>query len=195
MKKTSQAIATELATLESRRESLSTDTEAARVKLDAAREQLVRSATGAKQVTAAQAEYSALNEALKSLDERIETKRTELDAALADEEKRAVAARDAELKATCERLQSEHDADAVELDAVINAFTARVLARSREFNQAMRERFSFLPAHQRANTIVERSWSKSLQYPTLQFGEAIHAAINRAAREADRHRARGTRAA
>jgi DNA repair exonuclease SbcCD ATPase subunit len=191
----SKQISTELEQLEARRESLAAERDAARLKLSEAREGLITGAAKVASVTAAQSTFTALAESLDELDERIAERRTELDAALADEEKRAVAARDAELKATCERLQSEHDADAVELDAVINAFTARVLARSREFNQAMRERFSFLPAHQRANTIVERSWSKSLQYPTLQFGEAIHAAINRAAREADRHRARGTRAA
>jgi ribosome-associated translation inhibitor RaiA len=191
----SKQISTELDTLEARRAQLHVELEAARTRLTDARAGLVTGKVKVSSVTEAQSTFTALDEALTELDSRITKRRAELDAALADEKKRALAARDEQLKATRARLQSEHDADATELDASINAFTARALARSREFHAAGREIFSHLPEQSRASLMIQRSWDEGLKYPALQSVQEIASAVSRAAREADRHRVRGIRAA
>jgi predicted nucleic acid-binding Zn-ribbon protein len=67
----------ELKALEARRETLASDVEAARGKLDAARGALV-SGTDAGKVTAAQSTFNALSEAVDALDARITNSRAQL---------------------------------------------------------------------------------------------------------------------
>ena len=82
----------ELKTLEARRETLASDVEAARRKLDVARGALV-SGTDAGKVTAAQSTYTALDEAVDALDARIKDSRAQLAEAERVTELRAEAAR------------------------------------------------------------------------------------------------------
>jgi hypothetical protein len=181
MKQPSETISTELEQLEARRESLAADTEAARVKLDAAREQLVSSATGAKQVTQAQAEYSALDEALKSLDERIETKRTKRDATRAAELKEANRLRHAELGQTRRALQSEYDEAAAAADAQLAEVAERLLDLRRRDAEARTAMETIYPS---AAAFTDRG----LIDRPLRFGVALAQAVGVISSERDRTR-------
>ena len=83
--KTSETITEELRALESRRAELATDVEAACQDLAARREGLVSGSVSVEQVTAAQAKYTALAEALGTLDTRIAASREALAAAEQEE--------------------------------------------------------------------------------------------------------------
>ncbi len=83
----------ELKRLEARRETLASDVEAARGKLDAARGALVSGTLDAGKVTAAQSTYTALSEALAALDVHIKDSRAQLAEAERVAELRAEAAR------------------------------------------------------------------------------------------------------
>jgi len=181
MRQPSKAISTELEQLESRRESLSTDTEAARVKLDSAREQLVSSATGAKQVTQAQAEYSALSEALTALDERIETKRTELDETSAAEAKEANSLRHAELGQKRTELQNEYDEVCKTADAQLAEVAAHMLDLRRRDAEARAAMEAIFPS-------VAAFTDRGLVDRPLRFGVPLAQAVGVISSERERER-------
>jgi hypothetical protein len=181
MKETSQAIATELATLEARRESLSTDTEAARLKLSEAREGLITGAAKVASVTAAQSTFTALAESLDELDERIAERRDVLDATRAAELKEANSLRHAELGQKRTELQKVYDATRETADAQLAEVAALMLDLRRRDAEARREMEAIYPS-------VATFTDRGLQDRTLRFGGAIAQAVQIVTNEADRER-------
>jgi hypothetical protein len=189
MKEKSETISTELEQLEARRESLSTDTEAARLKLSEAREGLITGATGAKQITAAQAEYSALSEAVTALDERIEARREDLASARKDEQRAADLARTAEISAERFALQAE-------LQSIVEAGNAVLVRAVADYKErfarwlALRSEAEVISSQTSGSDVTRANFRRDeLQLPSVEpFGAAVYLALQIDANHSDRER-------
>jgi chromosome segregation ATPase len=177
----SEKIEREIADLQKRREALAFDAATAQRDLEDARKGLVSGKAKAPQVTSAQSTFTALNEALSSVDAQLEELRAQLAQAHAAESEQAKAARIKELNATMSRTQSEYDSLREEAGRALAGFAERVIELRTTYANASREVGSLRGG--------ERAWTRhEMRYSPMPpgYAQALEVAVGSLAHERDR---------
>ncbi len=177
-------LAAEIKKLDERRATLADDVERARGELDASRDGFVSGKSDVSQVTVAQSTYSALSEALATLDARITEKRGQLEEARDEEQRQQRAARIAELRGEQERLQNEYDQVRAEASETVGKAAAKMIELGQKFHAATKEISDLSPAS--PSTAISRE--RGLTDKPLQFGELLLIAARILWNEEDRLR-------
>ncbi len=179
--KSAKDLTAELKTLEARRATLAADVEKSRRALDAGRAGLIGGKVKVTEVTATQSTFTALNEALSSVDAQLEELRAQLAQAHAAESEQAKAARIKELNATMSRTQSEYDALREEAGRALAGFAERVIELRTTYTNASREVGSLRGG--------ERAWTRhEMRCSPMPHGyaQALEVAVGSLAHERDR---------
>jgi chromosome segregation ATPase len=178
--RTPKTVEKEIDAAQARREVLTGDESRAQAAERAAQQALIAGAGDVGAVTSAQGTATALTTAVAAMDARLSELRTELEEARAGEQAAATRARTAELRQQREELQGEWDSQHAAADAALRQTVARLHDISQRDADASRELAQLVPGA----TVRDRG----LVTPPLEFGEAIHAALQHAHNEADRQR-------
>ena len=187
MMNSTKDLAAELRQLIERRDALGDDVERAGSALEGARAALVSDKGAVAKVTAAQSEYSALSEALNSLDASITERREQLAEAEAREAEVAKQERLAELHATRERLQTEYTAARAEADTSIGEHAARILDLMRRNTEACREMEQLVPRPSHTTYTSVMAGRELRTEPSL-YGNVLVSAMHTLARKLELER-------